>query len=72
MRKLAVEIVSSFDREKLVAEIWESDQIIAEINQDGGVLKVEFYFTKRKMFDLDELMKTLELAKSRLITESGS
>ena len=43
MRKLKIEITSPVDREELVAEIWDRDQMVAEVNQESESLELEVY-----------------------------
>lgn len=66
MNKFRIEITSVPDREKLVAEIWLSENLIAEINQEAGELQIEFFFRETNIFDLNELLLALEIAKSKL------
>ena len=46
MKTLTIEIVSPPDKENLVAEIWQDDQMIAEINQEKKQLELEIYINK--------------------------
>ena len=70
MKKLTVEITSPPDREELVAEIWDENQMIAEINQESKILKLEFY-TNEKLIkvDYDSFLMALIEAKEKLIVE---
>lgn len=66
MSKFKIEISSVPDREKLVAEIWHNEKLVAEINQDSENLEIEFYLNDRINFDLDELMEALGTAKRKV------
>ena len=68
--KYTVEITSVPDRKKLVAEIWNNDQMIAEVNQENGELNVEFYFQINEesiALNYYALIDALEIAKKRLL-----
>jgi len=59
-------ITSPSDREYLVAEIWHSNQLILEINQEQGDLCIEFYFKENKKFNYIDLIEALVAAKDLL------
>jgi hypothetical protein len=63
-------IASPPDRENLVAMIDHEREQRAEINQESGSLLIEVYPRrdgKPWVFDLDEMMGTLQSAKQRLV-----
>ncbi|MBQ0738835.1 hypothetical protein [Aquimarina celericrescens] len=70
MRKFKIEITSVPDREELVAEIWEGDTMVAELNQeDKDNLKLEIYSNKENRISLDYLdfVEALKVAKEKLL-----
>jgi len=69
MKKSKIEIVSSPDRENLVAEIWQGDQMIAEINQDGETLELEIYTAKAEglKLEFEDFVDALKNAKKKLV-----
>jgi hypothetical protein len=67
--KYSVQIVSVPDRNKLVAEIWFENQMIAEINQEKEKLELIIYFNHKERFlglDYEDFMITLEDGKKKL------
>ncbi|MFA5506827.1 MAG: hypothetical protein WC423_15455 [Vulcanimicrobiota bacterium] len=70
--KLTIEITSGPDRQFLVAEIWQSDQMIAEINLESkGELRLEIYPAPNGAewsLNLDEFLDVVHNAKERLIS----
>lgn len=70
MEKFEIEITSVPDREKLVAEIWIKNELIAEINQENGILELELYCLRKEklVIPFEEFAKILEIAKSKLMT----
>jgi hypothetical protein len=67
--ELTITIASLPDRENLVAELWFGDVQWGEINQEGGCLTLEIYphhSGKPWAFKLDDVIKQIEQAKSRL------
>lgn len=66
MNKMKVEITSVPDRENLVAEIWFNETLIAEVNQEQEVLKVEFYTSSGVSIPFEELQEALKIAKDKL------
>jgi hypothetical protein len=70
MKKFEIIISSPPDREFLVAEIWDGDKMVAEINQEKEHIEVEIYISKDKnsiSLDLDPLLDALIDAKKKLI-----
>jgi hypothetical protein len=67
---LHIGLSSPPDREYLVADIFLDDQIqVAEVNIESGAIKVEIYVHPEGIpweLDLDELITSLNEAKSRL------
>ena len=66
MSEFNIELSSVPDREKLVAEIWYGEKMIAEVNKESGRFVVEFYFDGTISFMLDEFVEVLENAKRRI------
>lgn len=66
MRKFKIEITSVPDRENLVAEIWYSDFLLAEISSEAENPVIEFYFKECIRFNLDEFIYTLKKAAELL------
>lgn len=68
MKTLTIEIVSPPDKENLVAEIWQDDQMIAEINQEEETLELEIFINKTGKIKLDfnDFIDTLKKAKKIL------
>jgi hypothetical protein len=69
MNKLNIEISSVPDRNKLVAEIWYGNDLIAEINQESERLEIELYPLQKVTLDYQEFLRILEDAKNRLTQE---
>lgn len=69
MNKLNIEISSVPDRNKLVAEIWYGNDLIAEINQESDCLEIELYPLQKVTLDYQEFLSILETAKNRLTQE---
>ncbi|GEM_PF-879219 len=71
MKTLTIEIVSPPDKENLVAEIWQDDQMIAEINQEKETLELEFFVNKTGKIKLEfnDFIDTLKKAKKILSGE---
>ena len=66
---LTVEIASPPDRERIVAEIWLDDEMIAEVNAETEKLVVELYPRPDGtawIVDFDDLERALGAARSRL------
>ncbi len=72
MTEFEILITSPPDREYLVAEIWHSDELIAEINHEQGSLRLEFYFKEKKVFNLKEFCEALDAARERLLAGTKS
>ncbi|WP_277633340.1 hypothetical protein [Avrilella dinanensis] len=71
MKKLTIEIASAPDRENLVAEIWQEDEMIAEINQESENLELEIFADKNGKLKLkyDDFVDALKKAKEKLVDE---
>ena len=67
MNKFKIEIASVSDRDKLVAEIWFGESLIAEVNQENDKLQIEFYSIQKKVFDLNDFLDVLVAAKNKLL-----
>ena len=66
MKEFEILITSPPDREKLVAEIWSDENLVAEINQESDNLEIEIYASEKLVFSLDDLIEIFERAKKRL------
>jgi hypothetical protein len=69
-KELRICISSPPDREKLVAEIFFGNEEWAELNQEDGTLRLEFYPRPNREYwqlSLDEVLEALNEAKKRLI-----
>ncbi len=68
MKNFEVLITSPPDREKLVAEIWQGKQMIAEINQENEKLELEIYAgeNRRLILNYDQFLEALKVAKEKL------
>lgn len=67
--KYTIDVASSPDREKLVAEIWHGDQLIAEINQEKKTLELEIYVPDNRqslVLDYDAFIEALTTGKKKL------
>ncbi|MGB3464930.1 MAG: hypothetical protein WBA74_06665 [Cyclobacteriaceae bacterium] len=70
MKKLTIEITSPPDRDELVAEIWDNDQMIAELNQESENLKLEVYCSENSIqLDYESFLSALIEAKEKLKAE---
>lgn len=69
MKHLTIEIASPPDRENLVAEIWQNDQMIAEINKEGEIFELVIFATNPEGIKLkyDDFVDILKRAKRKLI-----
>lgn len=69
MIEFKIQITSPPDREKLVAEIWQGDQLLAEINQENENLELEIYSSSKGKWNLryDEFLETLKRAREELV-----
>lgn len=67
---LIIEITSVPDRDDLVAEIWQKDEMVAEIQRaPDGRFTLEVYpspYQKPWLFDLQDWMIALSEAQARL------
>lgn len=68
--KLTIEVTSVPDRDNLVAEIWQEDEMVAEIERvPDGRFVVELYPSPNQepwSFDLGDWMAALSEAQRRL------
>ena len=68
--ELSISIAVPPDREKHVAEIFFGNEEWAELNQEDGTLRLEFYPRSKKgefgQLSLDEVLEALNEAKKRL------
>jgi hypothetical protein len=67
----AIQITSVPDREKLVAEIWQGEVLLAEINQENEDLELQIFAPDGSTgisVDYKQFMKVLDEAKNRLQT----
>jgi hypothetical protein len=69
MSQFKIEIASVPDRENLVAEIWYSEVLIAEINQEKENLEIQLYPVDRISVKLEEYLDALHTAKKDLLGE---
>jgi hypothetical protein len=67
MKKFKIEITSVPDRSNLVAEIWYEESLLAEINQEEEILKVELYNTQKEFFIYEDFIAVFEEAKQKLL-----
>ena len=66
---IGVQIVSLPDRKYVVAELWRGDKQIAEVSNEEGDFRVEFYILdgqKELNLSLEDLLSALNLAKRKL------
>jgi len=60
-------IASAPDREKLVAEIWDDNKMIAEINQETSELRIEIYSSEGAVqVNYETFLNALIRAKAKL------
>lgn len=66
--KYSVEIVTVPDREHFVAEIWDGDTMIAEVNHEQESLTLEVYSRGEAVqrFDYEAFLAAITKAKSKL------
>lgn len=69
MKKLTIEIASPPDRENLVAEIWQGDEMIAEVNQESENLELEIFAGENGKLKLkyDDFVDALKMAREMLV-----
>ncbi|NGX56365.1 MAG: hypothetical protein K1060chlam5_00603 [Candidatus Anoxychlamydiales bacterium] len=70
MENFRITIASLPDRENLVAEISYKNNQFAEISQETGELKIQFYKHPQKdywEFSMDDILQIIEKAKKQLI-----
>lgn len=68
MSKFEIQVTSVPDREKLVAEIWFEETLIAELNQEKDKIELELYPSQKLSFELEEFLKVLDIAKNKLLS----
>jgi hypothetical protein len=66
MNNFKIEIASVPDREKVVAEIWFGESLIAELNQENDELGIQLYSSKTA-FDFNDFLNALNVAKKNLL-----
>jgi len=67
-----IQIASVPDRERVVAEIWYENFLIAELNNDSGELKIELYQKGNVSFgslNYSDFLTALTKAGDKLISE---
>ena len=69
MSRFEIEVSSVPDRKNLVAEVWYDEILVAEINQETKKMEIEFYLNEKITFDLNDFLKTLKIAKRKIIKE---
>ncbi len=70
MTNFEITVAGLPDRENLVSEISYGRFQFAEISQETGELRIQFYSHPKKRyweFPVDEILKVIEKAKQRLI-----
>ncbi len=70
MEEFRITVIDLPDRENLVSEIFYGSFQFAEISQETGELRIQFYSHPKKRyweFPVDEILKVIEKAKQRLI-----
>lgn len=67
MENFKIEISSVFDRENLVAEIWDDDKLICELNTENNSLEIIFYINKKQSYDYHDLINAINEAKIKLV-----
>lgn len=68
---IEIQIASPPDRENVVAELWIGDEQIAEVSNEDGTVRVEFYARpapEQIQLSLDELVEALGRAKRNLVS----
>ncbi len=65
MSKFKIEITSVPDRDNLVAEIWFEENLIAEVNQEEGMMKIIFYTPPGLILPFDDVLNTLAQTKGK-------
>jgi len=70
MEEFRITVNSLPDRENLVAEIYYQHYQFAEISQEAGELKIQFYPHPKEEFwefSIDKIIRIIEKAKKKLI-----
>jgi len=64
MKKYSIEITSPYDKENLVAEIWDKDTMIAELSQEAKEIILTIYTkTPNIALEYEEFLSTIQKAK---------
>jgi len=66
MDKYSIKIASVPDKEKLVAEIWYNNKMIAEISNENKAFEIQFYLEKFEILNYDLFVSALNEAKEKL------
>ncbi|MCP9751332.1 hypothetical protein [Ferruginibacter sp. HRS2-29] len=69
MEKYTIEIASVPDREKVVAEIWYLNIMLAEINQENENLQIELFDSAERIINLEDFLIVLNDAKLKLLLD---
>lgn len=68
--KYQVLITSVPDRDNLVAEIWDGENLLAEISKETDLSKIEIYSNDRSMLlQFDDFLEALNQAKDKLLSD---
>lgn len=66
MNKFEILIASIPKRDKVVAEIWFREVLIAEVNQENNSLEIGFFSNRKMVLLLDDFLGAIEVAKNKL------
>lgn len=66
MNEYSIQIASVPDKEKLVAEIWINDRMIAEICKNDQAFEIQFYLEKFEKLNYELFVSALNEAKEKL------
>jgi hypothetical protein len=66
MKEYKIEITSVPDRDRLVAEIWYDNKLIAEIIQEQDDMEIEIYCEEERRFYLTSFLNAIEEATQKL------
>jgi hypothetical protein len=67
MSEFTIEITSYPHKEKLVAEVWFSETLIAVINQEKKNPEIELFLSKKNLIPLKGFQEALEHATNSLM-----
>jgi hypothetical protein len=67
MNEFKLVVVSSPDRENLVAEIWLKNDLLAEISHETDTWKLNLYPVPHFSMELDDFLQQFEIAKKKLM-----